>query len=126
MKQESDLQTAGFTDSGQTRYKQTVSEYSDMLFTKAVAYGDAAKASDAAREVTHDHVKAAAHHIAASFSRSDKHSLAVWCQVGEYVAAAVAGLGAGKLDHTWGIALFGVCLTIGVILFVVRNTKVKS
>ena len=114
MKHDADLKVAGFTESGQTRYKQTVNEYSDILFSKSVAFGDADKADDAAREVTHDHVKAAAHQIAESFSRGDKPVFAVWCQVGEYISAAIAGLGAGKLDQSWGIAVFGICLTLEV------------
>jgi hypothetical protein len=123
VKTEEDLKRAGFTESGIKRYKQTASEYEDALYQKSVTFGDADKASDLTREVTHDHVKAAAHTIAASFGGNEQSTVQIFCQVGEYVAAAFAGLGAGKLDQAWGIAVFGISLSVGVILFVVRNTR---
>ena len=123
MKTEKELKDAGFTESGTTRYRQSTTEYCDTLFQKAVTFGEADKADGLPREVTHDHVKAAAHAIANSYGRDQPTKVQIWCQVGEYVTAAFAGLGAGKLDQTWGIALFGISLTLGVICFIVRNTQ---
>ena len=42
--------------------------------------------------------------------------------VGEYLATAVAGVGGGHLDKPWGIAAFGIGISIAVILVVVRLT----
>ena len=122
MKTDQELRAAGFTDSGATRYRATTQAYCDEVFAKAVALGDRDKAADAAREVTHEHVRGAAAVLSLKGQdRSD--AVQVWCQVGEYVCASAAGVGGGKLEATWGVAVFGVSLTIGVILFVVRNTR---
>ncbi|MCW0387315.1 hypothetical protein NB722_001854 [Xanthomonas sacchari] len=48
------------------------------------------------------------------------------CQIGEYVCAALAGVGGGKLEHTWGVLIFGLSLTLGVILFVIRNQRSRA
>lgn len=120
MKTDQELKTAGFTDSGLSRYKRTAEDYLDELYTKAVALGDRDKASDTLREVTHEHVRDAAITLQRR-GREAKSPRQIWCQVGEYVSAGTAGIGAGKLDTTWGIALFGLSLAIGVVLFIVRN-----
>lgn len=122
MKTEQELHTAGFTDSGATRYKASAKAYCDELFAKAIALGDRDKASDTSREVTHEHVRGAAAVLAIK-SQDKNDPTQVWCQVGEYVCAASAGVGGGKLEQSWGVVLFGLSLTIGVILFVVRNTR---
>lgn len=125
MKTDQDLKTAGFTDSGLNRYEKTVEDYCEGLYTKAVALGDRDKASDTPREVTHEHVRDAASELQRR-GREAKSPTQIWCQVGEYICAATAGIGAGKLDATWGIALFGLSLTIGVILFIVRSQGGKT
>lgn len=125
MKTDQDLKAAGFTDSGQNRYKKTVDDYCEEIYSKAVALGDRDKAVDAPREVTHEHVRDAAAEIQRR-GRESKNSTQIWCQVGEYVCAGTAGVGAGKLDAPWGIALFGLSLTIGVILFIVRSQGGKA
>lgn len=56
---EPDLTNAGYTASGKDRYVKTVNDYSQTLFQKAINFGDIDKAQT--REVTHEHVKAAAH-----------------------------------------------------------------
>ena len=122
MKTDSELDQAGFTESGKSRYKNTSIEYSDTLFTKAAALGDMDKAKGMPREVTHEHVRSATHAIASSFGKEGNSRAVVFCQVGEYVAAAGVGVGGGKLDQTWGIFLFGLSILIGIILFVSRNT----
>lgn len=122
MRTDQELQAAGFTDSGATRYRVSAKAYCDELFAKAVALGDRDKASDAAREVTHEHVRSAAAVIAAK-GQNRNDSIQVWCQVGEYVCAATAGVGGGNLDQKWGVVMFGLSLTLGVVLFVVRNTR---
>jgi len=122
MKTDSDLEQAGFTDSGVTRYKNAVTAYCDELFGKSVALGDRDKAVDTPREVTHEHVRGAASAIAMR-GRDGQTGLHVWCQIGEYISAALAGVGGGNLGTSWGTILFGLSLTLGVILFVTRNTK---
>lgn len=120
MKIDSELKAAGFTDSGLGRFKKTVEDYCEELYKKAVALGDRDKANDAPREVTHEHVREAASDLQRR-GRELKTPAQVWCQAGEYICAATAGIGAGKLDTQWGIALFGISLTIGVVLFIIRN-----
>lgn len=124
MKTDQELKDAGFTDSGTTRYRATAKGYCDELFTKAVALGDRDKATDTPREVTHEHVRDAASELAQR-GRDNQTPSQVWCQVGEYVFTAAAGVGAGKLDQSWGVMLFGVSVALGVILFVIRNTRKK-
>lgn len=125
MKTDQELQAGGFTESGAKRYKATATAYSDELFSRAVALGESDKAADAPREVTHDHVRSAA--AALALKGQDKSDpVQVGCQVGEYVCAALAGVGGGKLEHSWGVLLFGLSLTLGVILFVIRNSRSRT
>lgn len=127
MKSESELKQAGFTDSGAKRYIATSTAYCNELLAKSVALGDIDKAPDTATEVTHDHVRSAAEVISARGKGSQGQTLAqVWCQVGEYICAALAGVGGGELEKPWGVVVFGLSLTVGVILFVVRNTRSTS
>lgn len=125
MKTDQELQAGGFTESGAKRYKATATAYSGELFSRAVALGESDKAADAPREVTHDHVRSAA--AALALKGQDKSDpVQVGCQVGEYVCAALAGVGGGKLEHSWGVLLFGLSLTLGVILFVIRNSRSRT
>jgi hypothetical protein len=123
VKTDADLKLQGFTESGIDRYKKSTTEYCDTLFSKSIALGDRDKAAGLPREVTHDHVKTSAHLIAASYGKAGNSRLCIVCQIGEYVCAATAGVGGGKLDHSWGVVLFGLSLVIGTILFVIRNTN---
>lgn len=125
MKTDLELDAGGFTESGAKRYKATATAYSDQLFLRAVALGDNDKAIDAPREVTHDHVRSAAAALAVK-GQDKSDPLQVWCQIGEYVCAASAGVGGGKLEQTWGILMFGISLTAGVVLFVIRNSRSRS
>lgn len=125
MKSEAELHSAGFTHSGATRYAATTSAYCEELFTKSIALGDIDKAPDTDREVTHDHVRGAAT-VLAIRGQGGQSPGQIACQVGEYVSAAVAGVGGGNLDKSWGILLFCLSLALGVILFVVRNTRNRS
>jgi hypothetical protein len=122
MKTDSELEQSGYTDSGRSRYKSAVTGYCDELFAKSLALGDRDKAVDTPREVTHEHVRSAAGAIAIR-GRESKTAIQVWCQIGEYVCAALAGVGGGKLETSWGTVVFGLSLAFGVILFVIRNTK---
>jgi|SRR5688572_32798019 len=124
VKADQDLKDAGFTDSGIVRYRNTAKGYCDELFAKAVALGDRDKATDTPREVTHEHVRDAAVALGQK-GRDNQTPGQIRCQVGEYLFTAAAGVGAGKLDQQWGIILFGVSLAIGVVLFVIRNTRKK-
>jgi len=95
------------------------------LFARAIALGESDKAPNAPREVTHEHVRDAADAI--SRRRRDAASpLQVGCQVGEYICAAAAGVGGGKLDQAWGIAVFVGSVAIGVILFIVRSNNQRK
>ena len=122
MKTDQELEQAGFTNSGKTRYQTTTNEFCDTLFVKAVALGERDKALNAPREITHEHVRDAAQAIATTH-KDNSTKVQIWCQVGEYVFTAAAGVGAAQLEHTWGIALFGISVAVGVVLFVIRNTQ---
>lgn len=125
MKKDLELKSAGFTDSGAKRYDAATKAYCDELFAKAVAMGDRDKAPDTAREVTHEHVRGAAAILAVR--GQDEHTgWQIFSQAGEYICAALAGVGGGKLEHTWGIILFGISLTVGVVLFVTRITRSRA
>lgn len=125
MKTDQDLQHAGFTTSGAKRYQETVAAYSTALYEKAVVYAQADKATDTNLEVTHDHVRAAAHNITATFGRDQPSRLSVPIQIGEYVFTALAGVGGGSLKEPWGTPVFVIGVALAVILFVVRNTALK-
>lgn len=118
MKTDVELAASGFTESGARRYTHTTNDYCDQLFSKAIAFGDVDKASDAPREVTHDHVRSAAISLAARSYTTGK--LQVAGQIGEYVFTALAGVGGGKLDKPGGVLLFGISLTIAAILVMFR------
>jgi hypothetical protein len=125
VKTEQELQQAGFTSSGAKRYRDTMLDYSTKLYNKAISYGQADKATDSNLEITHDHVRAAAHNITATFSREQPSKLGVAIQIGEYVLTALSGVAGGNLKESWGTLMFVVCVALTVILFVVRNTSFK-
>jgi hypothetical protein len=125
VRNEQELQSNGFTPSGSKRYTETIKAYSDTLHDKAVVYAQADKADDAGLEVTHDHVRSAAHNITATFGREQPSKYGVLIQIGEYVSTALAGVSGGNLKESWGTPMFVVCVAIAVILFVVRNTALK-
>ena len=120
------LRDAGFTNSGVPRFKETVKEYSGLLFQQAVKFGEVDRAANLPREITHEHIRASAFSIAKSFGKPAKPKWFIPVQIGEYISAAIAGVGGGHLDKPLGIAAFGLGLTAGVILVVTRLTKTKS
>ena len=126
MKTEQELQDAGFTPGGRKRYLATVEAYSQSLFEKAVTYGKVDKADDTPLEITQENVRAAAHNIVSIFGKDKPSMWNLPIQIGEHVFTALAGVGGGKLDARWGIALFVISIAIAVILFVVRNTVLKQ
>ena len=79
-----------------------------------------------ALEINNENVRSAAHYIAASFRAPEKPKWMMPVQVGEYIGAAVAGVGAGHLESWWGIASFGIGLSLAVVLVVVRYSKSKE
>ena len=121
-----ELTEGGFTNSGATRFKETIKGYSDILFQRSIHLGDVDKAPNLPREITHDHVRAAAFSIAKSYGKPPKSKWLVPAQIGEYVAVAVTGAGASNLDESMGMAAFGLGLAIAVILIVARLLKTKS
>jgi hypothetical protein len=122
MKTEAELKTAGFTDSGITRYRNATVAYCNDLFAKSVALGDRDKADDAPREVTHELVRAAASEIARR-GQNPHSTLQIRCQIGEILCAAGVGAGASNLDEKWGTTVFVVSIGLGVVLFVIRMTQ---
>ena len=121
-----ELTEGGFTNSGATRFKEAIKGYSDMLFQRSIHLGNVDKAPNLPREITYDHVRAAALSIANSYGKPPKSKWSIPARIGEYVAVAVASAGASNLDKSIGIAAFGLGLAIVVILIVARLSKTKS
>jgi hypothetical protein len=120
------LDAKGFTNSGSQRFQSTVQDYAQQLLQRAVLFGEADKAAGMAAEVTHEHIRASALSISRSFGRPTQSKWLIAAQVGEYVATAAGGVGAGHLDKPWGIINFALGVSIAVILVVVRLTQGKG
>lgn len=121
---ETDLTNAGFTVSGQERYNKTVIEYSKVLFEKSVTFGEIDKAQT--REVTHEHVKAAAHSIANSFGKPQQPKWLWIIKAGQYLCAALVGVAANHLDKLTGAIGFVIAFSIGGILLYIENSSNRS
>ena len=122
---EKELTDAGYTESGRKRYAQTLADYVSTLHQKALGFATADKANDANVEVTHDHVRQAAHNIASSFGTERPSGWSIPCQIGEYLCTAAAGVGGGALSTGWGTPTLVISIALGVILFVIRQTSLK-
>jgi hypothetical protein len=120
------LDGQGFTDSGLPRFTETVNDYAKLLLHRSVQYGEADRAEGLPREITHDHVRAAAYSIAKSYGKTKVPGWAVPVQIAEYICTAIAGVGAGHLDKGIGILGFGVALAAAVILIVIRLVAAKG
>ncbi len=123
IKTTSDLETDGFTASGQTRYQQTVDDYAATLHLKAVKLGDADKGRGLDREVTHDHVRAAAHSIAMSFGKPSRSNWLVAGNVAEYALTAVGAFAVANTTKSWGTPVFIIAIVIAGILVAIRITN---
>lgn len=119
-----DLTKAGYTISGKDRYVKSVTEYSKVLFEKAVNFGEIDKAQT--REVTHEHVKAAAHSIANSFGKPTQPKWLWIVKIGQYLCAALVGVATNHLDKLLGAIGFVVAFSIGGIFLYVEQSKNKS
>ena len=115
-----DLNGDGFTASGEARFKETIQDYSNTVYRKSVNYGELDKASNMPREITHDHVKSAAHSIAQSYGKDKPPKMQRFSQAGEYIATAVGGAGASHLDKTPGVVAFVIGAILAVLLFSYR------
>ena len=111
---ESDLEESGYTASGKERYTKTVKEYSEVLFRKSISFGDIDKAQ--IREVTHEHVKAAAHSIANSYGKTTRPKWIWAIKVGQYLCAALVGVASTYLNTLFGAIGFVVMFSAGGIL----------
>ncbi len=125
MKNKDELKCDGFTESGVARYDETVKEYADTLYSKSISFGEADKDAKLAREVTHDHVRAAAYTIAKSYGKDKKSPWMVVSQVAEYVFTAIGAFAVGNTSETWGTPLFVCSAVIAGILISVRLSNSK-
>lgn len=119
---ESVLDTHHFTHSGKKQFVETVRDYAEQLLSKSVYHGEIDKADGLDAEITHDHVRASAHSISASFGKPPVKNWLVPVNVFEYLATAAAGVGGGHLDKPWGTATFGIGISVAVVLVVIRLT----
>jgi hypothetical protein len=117
------LTDAGFINSGKSKYQEMIKAFSETLFEKSVLVCEANN-HEGEREVTGEHVNRATHIIyGKTIDKPDKWSLIV--QIIELIITAFAGVGASNLKDTWGALLFGACLALAVMIFVVRNVVLK-
>jgi hypothetical protein len=123
---EKDLTSDGFTNSGQKKFQETVQDFSNQVYEKAVTYAELSKASGLNREVTHEHIKDAAIKTTRNFGNKEKSSWAYAGHVGEYALTALSGLGAGYIKESWGGLMFGISLGLAVLLIIVRLIKEKN
>ena len=120
------LDSSHFTTSGKQQFEATVEDYTNQLLSKSVHFGEIDRASGLAPEITHDHVRSAAAVISSTFGRAVPPKWLIPANVGEHLSTAAAGVGGGHLDKPWGIATFGIGISIAVILVVVRLTIGKG
>lgn len=115
---------ATLTQSGTAHLDRTVADYRTLLLDRAVKVAEESKGPESPTEVTYDHVRRAAHVIAAQFGAPVTPTRFVVAQVFEYVCTATAGVMAGHLDKGgWAIAGFGVSTAIGVVLVAWRLSR---
>jgi hypothetical protein len=126
VKTDQELEEDGFTASGLARYRDTLKEYTDTLHSKSITYGEADKAPDLPREVTHDHVRSAAHLIANTFGRDKTSQWWVVCQVFEYLLTAISAYALGNSAKAWSTPVFVISAVVAGILISVRLSKSKS
>lgn len=122
---ESQLKSAGFTDSGILRFKKTINDYGQLLLIRSIAFGTAKNSKGYKLEITQENVQSSAHSIAESFGKPDEPKWTVWAQVFEYILTATAGFCAGKTEEKYGMIGFVASTAIAVILFVTRQTRKK-
>lgn len=120
---ELELNNSGFTISGKERFTKSIKDYSKVLFDKSINYGDIDKALN--REVTHEHVKAAAPQIANSFGKPTTPKYMWVVKVGQYLCAALVGISTNHLDKTYGAIGFVVSFSIGGVLLYIQTSKSK-
>lgn len=117
------LTDAGFINSGKSKFQEMIKAFSDELFDKSVLVCEANN-REGEREVTGEHVNRATHIIyGKTIDKPDKLTLIV--QIFELILSAFAGVGASNMKDTWGAILFGGCLALAVMIFVVRNVVLK-
>jgi hypothetical protein len=124
--------SAGFTDTGAQQFEETVTDYANKLYDRAMSNGKVDQAANMRIEVTHQHVKNGAYHLASSFGKPKRASWVIYVQVLEYLFTALAGYGINLLtqndipSNNKGT----ICLIIGaglaIICFVIRLTQNKS
>lgn len=120
---ETNLVNEGYTKSGQDRYKKTIKDYSQIVFEKAITFGEIDKSPSLTREVTHEHVKGAAYSIAKSYGRPKKPKWIPYAQVGQYLCAGLVGYYSSQLDNEKGILGFIISFSIGGLLLFIEKMK---
>lgn len=118
-----DLIDSGFTENGQTRFKDTIVDYSKMLFESTIHHADIDKDPNLRREVTHEHVHRAVISISNRFGRRIKARWVLPVHILEYIFMGISGAGASNLNKPIGIAAFTLGLFFVALLVSVRITK---
>lgn len=118
-----ELGEADFVKSGKEKYKALVLAFSQELFDRSILLCDAGNLGGD-REVTQENVIRASHIIYGK-SPEKQSAMTIFLQVMEYLCSAGIGVGASKLDKTWGIGVFGLSILVGIICFVTRTVKKK-
>lgn len=113
---EDTLRQAGFTSSGEERFKAAMTDFAEQLCARSIQYGDADRAEGLGREITHDHVRSATLRVVGSFARRPRSGWHVTANIGEYICTAIAGLSAGHIQNGWCIVIFVLSVALGVLL----------
>ena len=114
---------AGFTESGKTRFKDTINDYATSVFKRSLTLADFDKGENSPREITHEHVRNAA---AKLFLKSHRPK---WLNITtplEYIATMVAGLSGAYLNTTVGLISFIISISMGVTLIIIRVIVTKG
>ena len=124
-----ELKQTGFTESGATRFVNTIKEYSSLLFEKSRKLGEARKANDSNVEINYENVQAATKIITESFGISQEPKWKIWVQAGEYIFTAACGYLGSQATQvnapSYFIILFVLSAIFGVCLFITRKTAKK-
>jgi len=123
------LRAAGFTESGTKRYRDTIIDYSNLLFEKSKKIGEARKASDSNVEINYENVQDASRIIMSHFGNEPIPKWKLWAQAGEYLLTAACGyLGSQATQKdapAYFTLLFVISAVFGVGLFIARRTSKK-
>ena len=121
-----------FTPTGAQHFNTTVEDYSQVLLARSLSNAKVDQVAGMQLEVTHQHVRNAAHHLANSYGRPQKPQWLVYTQIAEYLCTGAAGYGLNLMTSSdtntqhKGILWFTLNAAVVVLLIVIRLIQGKS